>query len=60
MKDAEILFNKNEMSDNYDDLVLYGMQNIPHYIFLNKNGIILDIQGHMSEEEMIEKLDLAI
>ena len=60
MKDAEILFNKNEMSDNYDDLVLYGMQNIPHYIFLNKSGNILDIQGHMSEEEMIEKLDLAI
>ena len=24
LKDAEILFNKNEMSDNYDDLILYG------------------------------------
>lgn len=60
MKEVEVLFSKSEMNENYDDFILYGLQSVPHLIFLNKGGLILDISGHMSEDELIEKLDLAI
>ena len=48
------------MNDHYDDFILYGLKSMPHLIFLNKGGLILDISAQVGEEELIEKLDLAI